>query len=454
MRVKASGDPILEDFDCWTVSIGNGTAETVGKEEDSKIQLKEDLCFGIDQKRQDTDMKKFCQEIFPNLPDNYKVDTYMEGRAILAPTNRKVDTINDYLTDVLPGEKVSLLSADSLKEQEDPFRFNTELLNTLQPNGMPRHRIELKEGMPLRLLRNLNPKKGLCNGTRLIFNRVLNNKVLECSLIGDLHRRTVLIPRITTMPADSEGFGFDWTRRQFPVRTAFSMTVNASQGQTMKKIGVWLADSECFAHGQLYVAASRVGAPSGLKFAVKKPVMAGEGFGVTTNVVYREVLLQHGNTEVHCPSILSQLHIPVPSTTSIDQDPGPECSTGPVVPPAVYVIPDGEAGPSDTNYTGPYDGVQLEVDESTIDVDQPGRQQRVKQGNTIGKSVPRPRRATGDELPLPDIEDYVPITAGFTEPQCQYERIREANIKEKEAGLLEYMKRWNAEHGFESADSD
>ena len=40
-------------------------------------------------------------------------------------------------------------------------------------------------------------------------------------------------------------------------------------GQTMKIVGIWLR-SQVFAHGQLYVACSRVGNPSGLKFAVMK----------------------------------------------------------------------------------------------------------------------------------------------------------------------------------------
>ena len=54
---------------------------------------------------------------------------------------------------------------------------------------------------------------------------------------------------------------------------AFAMTINASQansffvraillnftmqGQTLKKVGVWLVDGPAFSHGQLYVAASR-----------------------------------------------------------------------------------------------------------------------------------------------------------------------------------------------------
>ena len=45
------------------------------------------------------------------------------------------------------------------------------------------------------------------------------------------------------------------------------MTVNKAQGQTLKRVGVYLPDS-CFTHGQLYVAASRVGLPAHLRFAV------------------------------------------------------------------------------------------------------------------------------------------------------------------------------------------
>ena len=138
-------------------------------------------------------------------------------------------------------------------------------------------------------MRNLNSKMGLCNGTRLIFQKLHWNHLLECKIVGGEHKnRTVLIPRINLRPKDRE-FPFEWSRRTFPVRVAFAMTINKSQGQTLQRSGVWLNDS-CFAHGQLYVCMSRVGSPKNLMFAIR-PVDSYIG-NITSNVVYKEVLVK------------------------------------------------------------------------------------------------------------------------------------------------------------------
>ena len=146
------------------------------------------------------------------------------------------------------------------------FRFNTEYLNTLRPNGFPQHMLNLKSGMPLMLLRNLNPRQGLCNGTRLIFDKTVNNKLLQCRIVGS--DRVVLIPRITFIPKPGE-YPFQWQRGQFPVRPSFATTINKSQGQSLKNVGVWLR-GQVFGHGQLYVACSRVSAPNQLRLDKNK----------------------------------------------------------------------------------------------------------------------------------------------------------------------------------------
>jgi len=72
-----------------------------------------------------------------------------------------------------------------------------------------------------------------------------------------------------TSVCSTEEFPMEWERRQFPVRTCFAMTINKSKGQSLERVGVWLEES-VFSQGQLYVACSRVGDPSNIKFAIKK----------------------------------------------------------------------------------------------------------------------------------------------------------------------------------------
>ena len=74
-------------------------------------------------------------------------------------------------------------------------------------------------------------------------------------------------------------------RLQFPVRLAFAMTINKSQGQLVEHVGINLQTS-VFSHGQLYVAFSRCTSP--LNISVLLPEQSQESRR-TLNVVYKEV---------------------------------------------------------------------------------------------------------------------------------------------------------------------
>jgi len=63
-------------------------------------------------------------------------------------------------------------------------------------------------------------------------------------------------------------------------------TVNKSQGQSLKSVGIYLSSS-VFSHGQLYVAISRVTSKQGLKILIVDG--DGENTDATSNVVYHEV---------------------------------------------------------------------------------------------------------------------------------------------------------------------
>ena len=129
-------------------------------------------------------MKDFCKKIFPDLEENIANSSFLDGRSILATTNKEVTMLNDIVIDLIPGSGSLLRSADELGHSENLLRLNTEYLNSLSPTGFPPHCLRLKAGMPVMLLRNLNPRLGLCNGTKLIFQKCIENRLLQCKIIG------------------------------------------------------------------------------------------------------------------------------------------------------------------------------------------------------------------------------------------------------------------------------
>lgn len=239
-------------------------------------------------------LEEMVQFVFPDLST-----TMLEPPApadlgtILTPHNATVKLLNESVYHRFPGIEEVMCSADALcdgVEMEVPL----EVLNAHENPTLPPHRLCLKPGVPVTLLRNLDPARQLMNGTLLIFHRSINGVLLECSFASDAQRK-VYLHRMPLDPPD-DVFEVPWRRRQFPVKLAFAMTINKSQGKTLNKVGLYLR-LPCFGHGQLYVALSRVGHPDHLRVcfydtAADEDIEVELRRGTTTsNVVYSSALL-------------------------------------------------------------------------------------------------------------------------------------------------------------------
>ncbi|KAK4592722.1 hypothetical protein RGQ29_017025 [Quercus rubra] len=238
------------EFAKWILKIGDG--ELSNSEGEALIEIPHDLLI----QPGPHPFNDIVKATYPDFDTKFSNAKYLEERAILAPTNEVVKDINGYMIDLINVDEETYLSADSLCKAssnilDQDVMYPIKFLNSLKFPGIPNHKLRLKVGLPIMLLRNLNQSNGLCNGTRLLVTQ-LSKWVLEAQIISGTHIGEKV--------------------RQFPVSVCFAMTINKSQGQSLQR---------------LYVAISRVTSKDGLRILIVENDY-GDRFH-TKNIVYKEI---------------------------------------------------------------------------------------------------------------------------------------------------------------------
>ncbi|KAJ9561928.1 hypothetical protein OSB04_007088 [Centaurea solstitialis] len=302
------GDDLIqmEQFNNWILDMGAGRLPAIaleGEDEATWITIPDDLLIPI----VDDLIEAVVSNIFPDISNRLHDISCLKERCILCLTNDDVDMINSHVLTKMLGEMHELLSADEICASTDNLEemqimYSCEFLNTLRFSGIPNHKLELKVGAPIILLRNINLQKGLCNGTRLVVTQI-SRRVIEAVIITSTHvAEKSFIERIDMTPTDTS-WPFTFKRRQFPIKVCFAMTINKSQGQTFNHVCAYLV-KPVFTHGQLYVTASRVTSRTGLRFYVDNGGKCDNN--ISSNVVYKVTIRKNGLQLSFCPRPMTE----------------------------------------------------------------------------------------------------------------------------------------------------
>ncbi|GJX53050.1 ATP-dependent DNA helicase PIF1-like protein [Tanacetum coccineum] len=217
----------IEDFANWILNIGNGNIDSKNEGE-STVVFQDEMLIP----ESDDYVGSIIDQTYPQLVQNLWNPTFFQERAILAPTHEMVDMINERIMGLIPGEERVYESSDSVCLADDDTNFDesiytTDFLNDIKMSELPKHAIKLKIGTPVMLMRNIDQKAGLCNGTRLQVLRmginVIEGKIISGGNVGKI----CVIPRMVITPTDTK-MPFKLNRRQFPIQVYFGMTINKS----------------------------------------------------------------------------------------------------------------------------------------------------------------------------------------------------------------------------------
>nr|XP_043611847.1 ATP-dependent DNA helicase PIF1-like [Erigeron canadensis] len=288
MRLTDSGQD-TSWFSKWLLDIGDGKiGHTKEHCTDAKIvEIPDQLLIQPSK----TALSELISFVYTKEMLHSPTPTDIATRAIICPRNDTVDEINKLILNMSSDTLQTYLSTDSMIPHSKnggvtDLMYPVDYLNLLNFPGIPNHSLTLKKNTPVMLLRNIDQKNGLCNGTRLLVSQLLPTVIEAHIITGTSINRRVYIPRITFVHNNKE-LPFIFKRRQFPLRPCYAMTINKSQGQSLNRIGIYLRQP-IFGHGQLYVALSRTTSPTGLKVLIEHEQY--EKPNTIVNIVYSDYL--------------------------------------------------------------------------------------------------------------------------------------------------------------------
>ena len=163
MRVGSNADD--QAFAVWLRNLATGSLNV---DKDCVVLPENILC-------DKNTIEDLIAHVYPRVSDR-QPSSYFQERCILAPRNAETGDINAGVLDLFPGDEHEMWAVDHALDPETLLEsdsdYSPEVLRSFTPSGFPVARLVLKVGCPVMILRNLQPREGVCNGSRGIVTRI------------------------------------------------------------------------------------------------------------------------------------------------------------------------------------------------------------------------------------------------------------------------------------------
>jgi ATP-dependent DNA helicase PIF1 len=168
----------------------------------------------------------------------------------LFPTNYDVDRINNMELDKLALEGVEFYQYDMDIKVVSSVSNKQAVIERFKKNCTAKDELQLCVGAQVMLLKNLDLDNGLCNGSRGVVTKFIDEKPVVKFLNG---QERVIMDEIWEVEENDKPI---LRAIQIPLKVAYAISIHKSQGDSLDYAEIDL--SSIFECGQAYVALSRI----------------------------------------------------------------------------------------------------------------------------------------------------------------------------------------------------
>ncbi len=165
----------LQQYSEWLLLLGEGKLPSCVPGIPGIIEIPDEMVC--------TTQHQLEEKVFDNFLLNYLNPQYLHTRAIMSSTNDIIQQRNFEIVERMPGEMIVSHSIDTCVEEENVATCDAKVLNKINASGIAPHRLALKPGACVILIKNFNIKHGHCNGTRYIIKQLLKSFLEDLTLI-------------------------------------------------------------------------------------------------------------------------------------------------------------------------------------------------------------------------------------------------------------------------------